>query len=365
MSLRAGIVGGGMIAAVHAAAIRAAGHEVVGVATRTSSGGEAAAGKLRARPFRDAHELIESDEVDVVHVCTPNGSHAEYVTRAAHLGKRIVCEKPLAVDLAEAQQLNDLAGSTGVQTAVPFVYRYYAAVREMRARIAAGPQPLLVRGSYLQDWLVDSREWNWRVNDTQGGASRAFADIGVHLCDFIEFVIGDRISRVVANTARAYPERNGAPVRTEDIASLLVQTEAGVTGTLTVSQVSHGHKNHLFVSVDTEDASYGFDQEDPEKLTVGTAAGITTEHRATAAFESAEAARVSFLPSGHPQGYQDAFNAFMSDAYATFEGQTVDALPDFADGLRAALLTEAVLASARTGAWSDVAGIAHASKAVA
>ena len=156
-------------------------------------------------------DLLAADDVDVVHVCTPNATHAPLVRAAIAAGKHVVCEKPLAVDAAEAAELVALAAEAGVTATVPFVYRFYPTVREARARVAdgtAGPVRLL-HGSYLQDWLAEDTDDNWRVDAAAGGASRAFADIGVHWCDLVEFVSGHRITRVAARTVVAAPERGG------------------------------------------------------------------------------------------------------------------------------------------------------------
>ena len=97
---------------------------------------------------------------------------------------------------------------------MPFAYRYYPTVREARHRIASGRSGAvhLVHGTYLQDWLLDAEDDNWRVDAELGGASRAFADIGSHWCDLAEFVTGHRLTRLSARTTTAVPER----VRGED-----------------------------------------------------------------------------------------------------------------------------------------------------
>src|SRR5919112_1721896 len=142
--------------------------------------------------------------------------HARAVRRTGAVVTRVVCEKPLAVDAAEAAELVALAAEAGVTATVPFVYRFYPTVREARARVAdgtAGPVRLL-HGSYLQDWLVEETDDNWRVDAAAGGTSRAFADIGVHWCDLVEFVSGHRITRVAARTVVAVPQRGGRRVET-------------------------------------------------------------------------------------------------------------------------------------------------------
>lgn len=350
---KAGIIGGGMIAAVHAAAVRASGHEVVGVASRSEASANRAAATLGVRAFADPETLIDDRQVDVIHVCSPNSSHVGYALRAIAAGKAVVCEKPLGVDLGEALLLRDAARRVNARTAVPFVYRFYSVVREMRSRVMHD-QVLLIRATYLQDWLADPRSNNWRVNDVEGGASRAFADIGVHLCDLIEFISGERITRLTARTFRAYAQREASPVSTEDGATLLFETETGAPGTATISQVSQGNKNRLELAIDTGGASYGFNQEEPDKLLVGQSSQNAVVSRSAQAFGAADAIRLSRLPPGHPQGYQDAFTAFMADAYGTFEGRPDASVPTFDDGYRAAALTHAVLSSHVSQRWEPV-----------
>jgi predicted dehydrogenase len=372
--LRVAIAGVGFIGAVHARAARLAGARLVGVAASSPERGASAAAELGAeRSFATAEELAVADGVDVVHVCTPNHLHLPLAEAALGAGKHVICEKPLALDVDGALRLTSAARAAGRQAAVPFVYRYYPTVREARERVRAGTTgPLrLVHGTYLQDWLASPADDNWRVDGDLGGPSRAFADIGSHWCDLAEFVSGHRVARLCARTMVALPERRqGAsrpafergdggeqrrPVDTEDVALVQFETDRGALGSVVVSQLSPGRKNRLWLELDCAEESLTFDQEHPETLRSGRRDQVTLLGRDPATL-SPEAARFSTLPAGHPQGYADCFDGFVAEVYeAVRSGLPTEGMPVFADGLRAALLTEAVLASAASRQWVDVA----------
>ena len=349
--MRSGIIGTGFIGGVHAYAVRAAGGVLAHVAGESPEHAAAAARRLGAEhACASAEELINADDVNVVHVCTPNALHVPQAEAAIRAGKHVICEKPLATNPADARRLVEAAADAGLVAAVPFVYRFYPSVREARARIGAGDAgPLwLLHGSYLQDWLAGSDAVNWRVDPKLGGASRAFGDIGVHWCDLMEFTTGHRITRLIARMATAYPDRI-----TEDGAVVLFDTDRGASGSVVVSQVSLGRKNRLWFEFDGPSASYAFDQELPDSLWVGGQRGNQVVPRGPDTF-SGPAAGYARLPAGHPQGYQDSFTAFVADVYAAIGGHKPDGLPVFADGLRAAVLTAAVVESATGETWVEV-----------
>jgi predicted dehydrogenase len=373
--LRAGIVGAGFIGRVHARSARLAGARIAGVAASTHKTAATASRELRAeRAFESAEELIGSDDVDVVHICTPNHLHLPLAKAALAAGKHLVCEKPIALDAAGAAELLEAASGASTVTTVPFVYRYYPTVREARARLRGASREgiRLVQGGYLQDWLTASDDDNWRVDVELGGASRAFADIGSHWVDLIEFVSGQRIAALVAQTLIAHPKRRRRSgtrsfehaegdgvvheVQTEDIASILFRTDGGAVGSAAVSQVSAGRKNRLWFEISSAEETLAFDQEQPETLWVGGRESSATVARDFATLEP-EAARYVTLPGGHPQGYHDCFDAFIADTYAAIRGEEEpDGLPGLADGFRAAEITDAVVTSARDGGWVEVDG---------
>jgi predicted dehydrogenase len=213
---------------------------------------------------------------------------------------------------------------------------------------------LSINASYLQDWLLGAGDDNWRVDAEKGGRSRAFADIGSHLVDLVEFVSGDRVSRVSATKRTVFAERaSHAGITTEDAAAVVIETRSGALGTLLVSQVAPGRKNRLWLEIAGSSESVAFDQEQPETLWVGRRSGSLLIPRDGDQL-SADAARLCVLPSGHPQGYQDAFNAFVADSYAAIAGESPDGLPRFTDGLRAVRVTDAVIDSAESGTWIEM-----------
>ena len=380
--LRAAIAGTGFIGAVHARSARLAGARVVGVAASSPESARLAAAALDAeRAFDSADELVVDPEVDVVHICTPNHLHQPLALAALAAGKHVVCEKPLALDTAGAQELVEAAAASGLRAAVPFVYRYYPTVREARERVHAGRTGAvrLLHGCYLQDWLLRPEDDNWRVDARLGGPSRAFADIGSHWCDLAEFVSGQRLVRLSARLLTAVPERIGGtgrkafapqggdgagggearPVETEDAAVVQFETDGGAVGSTVISQISAGRKNRLWLELDGSEEALAFDQEQPEELWCGTREAVTILRRDPATLTPA-AARFAFLPGGHPQGYADCFDAFVADVYASVaRGADVDGMPTFVDGLRAAQITDAVLTSARDERWVDVAPAAR------
>ena len=361
--LRIAIAGTGMIGAVHADAARRAGARVVGVSASTPERAKAAAARLGAeRSYDSSEQLAAADDVDVVHVCTPNALHGPLVRRALAAGKHVVCEKPLSTAAEDADELAALAKNQGVVNAVPFVYRYHAMAAEARHRVRSGGigEVRLLHGHYLQDWLSEPGDDNWRVDAVAGGPSRAFADIGSHWCDLVEWVTGHRISELTAVAQTAVPERavSGA-VSTEDVVHVLLRTDKGATGSLVVSQVSPGRKNRLWFEVDGAEHSVSFDQENPETLLLGGRARTETVLRDPNTL-SAEAARLSPVPAGHPLGYRDCFAAFVADVYDAVRRHPADGAPrtplypTFADAARTARITDAVLRSAHTRSWIEV-----------
>jgi predicted dehydrogenase len=354
--VRSGIIGAGFMGEVHARAVRAAGGVVAGVAAADAEASVVGAKRLNAAwAAPSVADLLESDEIDLVHICTPNAHHVPIAEHAIKAGKAIICEKPLALTAEEAKYVTELAVSEGIVTGVPFVYRFYPTVRDARLRIGRGDTGSLklLHGSYLQDWLSNADESNWRVDASIGGHSRAFADIGVHWCDLMEFVTGHRIARVSARFMTAFPFRGDVAVATEDAATVQFETDHGAIGSVVVSQVTPGRKNRLHFSFDGADQSIAFDQEFPESLWVGRRASNEVVMRGSATHDAV--ARYSVLPPGHPQGYQDCFNAFVSDVHRRIGGDDVDGLPDFHDGLRAARVIDAVIESTETGNWVEVA----------
>jgi predicted dehydrogenase len=371
-----GIIGAGFIGVVHARAAVRAGARVVGIVASTPERTEQAVREVGGeRAFRDGEQLITSDAVEVVHVCTPNDLHHPLTAAALAAGKHVVCEKPLAVDVAEARELLAAADASGLVATVPFVYRFYPMVREARARVAGSHAPVrLIHGAYLQDWLSSEVDDNWRVDRARGGPSRAFADIGSHWCDLVEFVTGDRIAALRAELVTALPERitgddhphafetratndgQRRPVATEDIALVTFRTGSGVIGSVVVSQVSSGRKNQLRFEITTGEATIAFDQEAPDTLWLGRRSGTEIVSRDPGHLDPS-AARYVTVPVGHPQGYQDCFDAFVADTYRAIElgsVAAVDGLPSFADGARAVAVTDAVLRSAGSHDWVDV-----------
>jgi predicted dehydrogenase len=369
------VVGVGFVGRIHARAALLSGARLVGVAASNAERSAQAAAELGAeRAFASGEEAVVADEVDVVHICTPNNSHEDLARRALAAGKHVICEKPVAMDAAGAERVAAAGDEAGRLVTVPFVYRFHPMVRQARALARGGDLGAvrLVHGSYQQDWLAGANDTNWRVDAALSGASRAFADIGSHWCDLVEFVTGHQIARLAARTATFVPERlaagretfSGAPVaggnarrhsvETEDAALVLFETAGGAFGSVVVSQVSPGRKNRLWFEIDGADAAVAFDQEEAERLWVGHKEVNSLVHRDPAT-NAPEAARLSYLPAGHAQGYADCFEAFVRDTYAAVEtGEVPDGLPLVADGVRTAHIVEAVIVSERLGSWVDV-----------
>jgi predicted dehydrogenase len=338
--LRVAVLGTGFIGAVHARSARLAGGDVVGVAASTPERSATEAERLGAsRAYASAEEAVADTSLDVVHVCTPNALHAPLTAAALDNGLHVVCEKPVATSATEAQALSDQAASLGRVVAVPFVYRYHAMARQARAMVRRGDLGAirLLHGTYLQDWLMREEDTNWRVDPVQGGSSRAFADIGSHWCDLAEFVTGERL-RVHAAQRRTFIP--GRP--TEDAVVVSLAGSSDAMGSVVVSQVSPGRKNRLWLEVDGSERSVVFAQEEPNTLWVGGREASRVVERDSEVLD-ADAARLSLVPAGHPQGYLDCFDAFVADAYAAVRGHAPEGLPTIDDGVRAVSLTEEVM----------------------
>ena len=382
--VRAAIVGVGFVGAQHLEALRRLGDvEVVAVAASSAERARDAARLHHVpRSSGDYRELLADPGIDVVHVCAPNDLHFPIAADAIRAGKHVVCEKPLAVDSRQGAELVALAEGSDRVSVVCHNYRFFPMVAELRARVLAGDigRPHLVRGSYLQDWLLLPTDYNWRVDPGRGGASRTIADIGTHWVDLAETVTGRSLVSVMADVstvhtrrqaqeARTFEQADGAhappddtgwqEIRTEDQANLLLRFEGELAGSLTVSQVAAGHKNDLTLSVDGSEASATWRQERPDELWIGRReeGSMVVPRSPTSGSESAR--RLARLPGGHNEGWADGLRNLFASVYAVIRGDSAPAdlpvpLPTFRDGLGHLLFVEAALESSRRRGWVRV-----------
>jgi predicted dehydrogenase len=354
--LRAAIVGTGGISRIHGWRLQDLGSTVVGVCGRAVDKARSLAdefGQYRGSQvgaYDDLQAMLNETEPDVLHVCSPHGLHVSHAIQAVERGINVIIEKPMATSLTDARKLMTAADDAAIAAAVCLTKRSYPMVAEMRARILAGQLGELnaVSGGFLS-WDSNHDEWSWGFDPAMAGTSYATADLGVHWLDLAEFVTDRRITEVDArfSTLRPTRYRDAEPVHVnaEDYVRLFVELTGGVVGTATFSGVTAGEPNGCSINVDGTEGGFGWRVDRPNEMVHRRADGsVATVIRNPDAMAPA-AARLSFAPAGHAEGFGDAFRNLFRDFYAAIVGADIS-YPTLADGFRMVALVEAIQASA-------------------
>jgi predicted dehydrogenase len=378
-----GIVGAGFVGPHHVDAVRRLGYvDIVGVAGSSQASADKKAEALGAQRAYGSYEALLADpDIQVVHNATPNYLHYPVNAAAIAKGKHVVSDKPLAMTSDEARTLVDAANKAGIVHAVTFNYRGNPLVQEARSRIARGEigTPHFLVGWYLQDWLIKDTDYSWRLEPDKGGASSALGDIGSHWCDLAQHISGLRITHVLGDITTTVPKRKkprgsreafqtgGAneafdvvDIKVEDLASVLVRFDNGARGSFSVGQVCAGHKNDLILEICGPRGSVRWRQEHQNELWFGHRDEANEILQKDPSLIGDEARRYAHLPGGHQEAWADAFCNLMRDIYGFIaEGKKPsDAHPPafatFEDGYRANCIVEAILQSAKQGAWTKV-----------
>src|ERR1700761_2616863 len=209
--IRTAVIGTGFMGRTHLEALRRVENvDVVEIAaTSLDKARHAAAGYNVLNATGDWRDVIADPSIDAVHITTPNDSHFALAKAAFEAGKHVLCEKPLAMNVAEAEELVKLQAAKKLRGAVNHNLRFYPMVQQMRSMREAGDfgEILVVQGTYSQDWMLYPTDWNWRVLPDARGASRVMADIGSHFFDMAEHVTGLKVSAVCSDLQTFWPIR--------------------------------------------------------------------------------------------------------------------------------------------------------------
>lgn len=384
MRIKVGIIGMGYIGVSHIEAIRRIGFlDLVAVAdTNTALAEKKAAEYHIPRVYSSLGEMIEDPEIDCIHNCTPNNLHFEINKQIIEAGKHIFSEKPLARDAKESAKLVEiLKRHPNVQGAVNFNYRANPLVQEMRQRIEKGDigKVNLVHGSYLQDWLLYDTDYNWRLEPEIAGISRCIADIGSHWMDLCQHLTGSKITEVCSDLVTVIPVRKKPagqietfsvskdgdyeerPITTEDYGAVLFKMANGAHGVFYVSEVSAGHGCFIDIELNGSKASLRWNQESADTMWMGFRDDDNRQIMRNPGAMHPEAAAISYLAKGHPEGWNDAFKnniaLFYEHLAAILEGRPTPERPLFAtfeDADRIIKLTEAIVQSNKTRKWVSI-----------
>jgi predicted dehydrogenase len=381
--LKAAILGTGFMGKVHTEALRRLGNvEVAAVAASSQSTADRfAEALLIPKASGDWKSLVNDPEIDAVHVCTPNALHFPMAKAALESGKHVLCEKPLAMNLAQARALTELAASANLAHCVNHNLRCYPMVQQIRAMIAAGElgDVLVANGTYFQDWLLYDTDWNWRADSAANGALRAMGDIGSHWMDAIEHLTGLRITSLCADLAtfheirrrpkgsvETFTGKNPAggdyletSVSTDDFGAVLLRLgghlKREARGSFAVSQVSAGRKNRFNLEIYGSQCGVAWNQERPDELWIGHRNSPNQLILKDPSLLHSSAAAYADLPGGHSEGYDDTHKQMFRRFYARVADANAPVdYPTFADGARGMQLLEKVLESSRDRAWVDV-----------
>lgn len=378
--IKAGIAGTGFIGPAHLEALRRINIPVVGLAEASPEIGKRKADEMGIQTAYPSFEAMIADpQITVVHLATPNFLHHSQAKAALQAGKHVVCEKPLAVSSNESKELVVLAKEKNLVNVVNFNLRFYPICHHMRSLVASGDlgEIRLIHGSYLQDWLLYETDWNWRIDPESGGALRAVADIGSHWLDLVTFLTGQKIAAVMADFKTCIPIRKkpvlegntftgkaqtdkgliSQKIETEDYASILLRFKSGAKGVLSVSQVSAGRKNRLYLELDGSKSAAAFDSERPNELWIGHRDKPNEMMMKDPSLLSEDARMITSYPGGHNEGYPDTFKQLYSKVYAYIrkgDFKTQPEFPTFVDGHYELVLCEAIAKSAKEERWIPI-----------
>ncbi|GAB1821955.1 Gfo/Idh/MocA family protein [Herbidospora sp. RD11066] len=324
----------------------------------------------------DWKELVKRDDVHLVDICTPGDSHAEIAIAALEAGKHVLCEKPLANTVEEAEAMAAAAraaAARGVRSMVAFNYRRVPAVALARQLVAEGRLGTIrhVRAVYLQDWIVDPEfPLVWRLQKDKAG-SGALGDIGAHIIDTAQFILGDHLTGVSAITETFVKERPLADasaglsasggtemgaVTVDDAAIFTGRFGGGAIASFEATRFATGRKNALRIEVNGSLGSISFDFESLNELWFHdhTLAAEEGGFRRVLVTEAGHPYAGAWWPPGHGLGYENTFTHEVKDfleAIAT----GADPTPSFDDGLQVQKVLDAVERSAGDDSrWTTV-----------
>ena len=375
-ALKTGIIGTGFMAAIHTESVNKSGlGEVIAISGPSDDVAKAKARELGIqRPYDDYMDLIRDNDIEVIHNCTPNYLHFPINRAVLTANTHIISEKPLATDSREARLLLGAAERSSAVNAVMFNYRHHPIVQELKALVQSGELGDIysVHGSYLQDWLLLETGYSWRVDSDIGGPTRVVADLGSSWLDVAQFVTGQRITEVVGDMQTFIPVRQksvstvgtfgtsstprlvSVRVGTEDYASALFRFEKGTRGALTLSHVSAGSKNQLYIQIDGSKKSAAWDQEQPDTISFG------YQDRPNENPPKKGKQRVKpydHFPAESTDAWGIGVDNFLHEVYkyiAAGKNPKRDPAPftTFQDGYESVVLTDRILDSNRQGRWT-------------
>jgi predicted dehydrogenase len=372
--LRAGIVGGGrgaFIGTVHRMAAELDGEAQV-VAGALSSHPQialesaAAWGLERAyTSYKDmaAAEAAAENGIDFVIIATPNDLHYPVAKAFLEAGIHVVCDKPLALTVAEGEELVRLVEGGKRLFALTHAYTGYPAVRQAREMVRDGRLGDIrkVMVEYTQDWLMEplesrgNRQAAWRTDPARAGLGGCVGDIGTHAAHLLEFVTHLPIEALCADLSSFVAGR-----RLDDDASILLRLRGGAKGTLLCSQIACGEENRLALRVYGTQAGLEWHQQEPNTLIHKPAGKPWVLLRTGQSYLGESARALTRLPGGHPEGYLEAFanlyRAFIRDVRRASLGEPpARDYPGVQDGLRGLRFIAQAVASARAGsAWMEM-----------
>ncbi|MBE8523010.1 Gfo/Idh/MocA family oxidoreductase [Amycolatopsis sp. H6(2020)] len=312
----------------------------------------------------DWRKLVARDDVGLVDVCTPGDSHAEIAIAALEAGKHVLCEKPLANSVAEAEAMAEAARRArdrGVRAMVAFNYRRVPALAHARKLVASGALGEIrhVRSVYLQDWLSDPQApMTWRLRRESAG-SGALGDLGAHIVDAAQFVTGEVITGVSALTntfVKQRPAESGGTdeVTVDDTALFLARLSGGAVATFEATRFALGRKNAMRLEINGSKASLAFDFESMNELQWYEGTGTEAGFRRILVTEPQHPYVGVWWPPGHLLGYEHTFTHEVADLLDAI-GAGTDPEPSFDDGLRVQRVLAAVEKSAAAEAhWTSV-----------
>ena len=373
--LRLGLIGGGpgsFIGPVHrmAACFDARFVLTAGAFSRTleKSRQQAARwGLPEQRAYDGIEAMIESergreDGVQAIAIATPNDSHFAIAKAALEAGLPVICDKPMTATLAEAEALAPIVARSGQPFALTYTYTGYAMIREARARIAGGAigRVRKIMVDYPQGWLSeriegDNLQASWRTDPTRAGTGGAIGDIGVHAFQLAEYVSGLRAIELIADLPRVVAGR-----QLDDDCNMLLHFTDGVPGILTASQIATGERNGLRLRIYGDKGGLEWCHDAPGDLILRWPDSRTEIVHAGGPGLHPTAQAATRLPSGHPEGFIEAFATLYRDFADMIDGADKDGLlPGIDDGLRSARFIDCAIRSNDARAWVAIAGEAR------